>query len=71
MKLAVAARSLKLGALPIGLAHRVKLRNAVKKGTALRWADVAVDEASEAVRARRAMEDAFRRDAATRRPAAE
>ena len=70
-RLMPSADSLALGGLPIGLAHRVTLKHPVKQGAALRWADVAVDETSEAVRARRAMEDAFRRDAATRRPAAE
>lgn len=53
-----AARSLAEGALPIGLAHGVRLTRAVAKGATLGWADVAVDDAAEAVRARRAMEAA-------------
>jgi predicted homoserine dehydrogenase-like protein len=53
-----AARSMRLGALPIGLAHGVKLQHAVRAGTILGYADVALDETSEAVRVRRAMEQA-------------
>ncbi len=69
-RLMPASDSLALGGLPIGLAHHVKLKHAVKKGAALRWADVDVDEAGGAVRARRDMEEAFR-PAASSRPAAE
>ena len=58
-KLMPAADSLRVGALPIGLAHHVKLRNAVKAGAAVRWSDVIVDETSEAVRVRREMEGMF------------
>ena len=78
-KLMPAADSLRLGGLPIGLAHHVRLRNAVKAGTPVRWTDVAIDETSEAVRVRREMEAAFRgepgrqaalgRGIAVRRPA--
>jgi predicted homoserine dehydrogenase-like protein len=63
-----AADSLRLGGLPIGLASNVKLRNPIKVGTPVRWADVAIDETSEAVRVRREMEAAF---GAARRSAAE
>jgi predicted homoserine dehydrogenase-like protein len=55
-KLLPASKSLRLGALPIGLAHHYKLRNPVKAGTILRWADVIVDEAEQAVQLRREME---------------
>ncbi|MEI6162056.1 MAG: Gfo/Idh/MocA family oxidoreductase [Roseococcus sp.] len=55
-----AERSLAVGALPIGLAHGVPLKRAVKAGSIVSYADVALDEASEAVRIRRAMEDAAR-----------
>jgi predicted homoserine dehydrogenase-like protein len=44
------------GALPIGLAHGVSLRNAVAKGEVVRWSDVTVDEDQEPVRLRREME---------------
>ena len=71
-KLMPAADSLRVGALPIGLAHHVKLRNAVKAGAAVRWSDVVVDESSEPVRVRREMEKMFGDSSATaQRPAAE
>jgi len=54
-----AAKSLRLGALPIGLAHRVRLTRGVKQGETVRWNDVLVDETMEAVKTRRAMEQAF------------
>jgi predicted homoserine dehydrogenase-like protein len=63
-KLMPAADSLRTGGLPIGLAHHVKLRRNVKAGASLTWSDVAVDEASEAVRIRREMETLFRDKAA-------
>ena len=55
-----AERSLAVGALPIGLAHGVPLKRAVKAGELVTYADLALDEASEAVRIRRAMEAAAR-----------
>ena len=55
-KLIPAERSLKLGGLPIGLAHHVKLNRDVAAGEFLTAADVALDEGSEAVRIRREME---------------
>ena len=61
-KLMPAADSLALGALPIGLAHHVKLIRAVKAGGSVRWADVAADESEQAVRVRREMESVFRRE---------
>jgi len=70
-RLMPAAESLALGGLPIGLAHGFALKHPVKRGQPLRWADVAADESHPAVRARREMEEAFRRDATSRRPAAE
>ncbi|MFC7538630.1 NAD(P)H-dependent oxidoreductase [Siccirubricoccus deserti] len=51
-----ATRSRAIGALPIGLAHGVRLTRTVPAGTILGYADVALDEAAEAVRIRRAME---------------
>ncbi len=59
-KLMPAAESLRLGGLPIGLAHHLKLRRAVKAGTSLTWSDVIGDETHEAIRVRREMEGAFR-----------
>ena len=54
-----AARSLELGALPLGLAHGVTLRRARPAGEILRWADVILDTADPAVVLRRAMERSF------------
>jgi len=58
-KLLPAADSLRLGGLPIGLAHKVKLMRPVARGAAVSWGDVAIDATSEAVRVRREMEAAF------------
>jgi predicted homoserine dehydrogenase-like protein len=55
-RLMPAENSLVLGALPIGLAHGIKLRNAVATGEFVRWSDVAIDEGQEPVRFRREME---------------
>ena len=51
--------SLAGGALPVGLAHDVPLVNDVAKGRVITWADVKVDETSNAVRIRREMESRF------------
>jgi predicted homoserine dehydrogenase-like protein len=55
-RLLPAAASLAAGALPIGLAHGVRLRRPVEDGSVVRWDDVEVDPAAEAVRFRREME---------------
>jgi predicted homoserine dehydrogenase-like protein len=57
-KLIPASRSLAESALPIGLAHHVKLTRDVASGQMLRWSDVAAPD-SEALRVRRAMERCF------------
>jgi predicted homoserine dehydrogenase-like protein len=62
-KLMPAADSLAVGALPIGLAHRVKLKNDIAHGAVVRWNDVEVDAAADAVVTRRAMERRFGRTA--------
>jgi predicted homoserine dehydrogenase-like protein len=54
-----ATRSRALGAVPIGLAHRVAMRRDVAEGAILTRADVALDAAAEPVRIRAAMEAAF------------
>jgi predicted homoserine dehydrogenase-like protein len=54
-----AAASLKAGALPIGLAHRVKLKNDIAHGAVVRWSDVEFDAGDETVKTRRAMEARF------------
>lgn len=55
-KLAPAEASLRLGALPIGLAHGVRLIKPVEQNQTVTWHDVAIDEADDAVRVRREME---------------
>ncbi len=55
-KLIPAARSLSLGALPIGLASHVKLLRDVAAGEFVKASDVALDETAHAVRVRREME---------------
>jgi len=58
-KLMPARKSLSAGALPIGLAHRVKLKSHVAYGAVVRWSDVEIDENNDAIRTRKAMEAAF------------
>ncbi|MFN7888484.1 MAG: SAF domain-containing protein, partial [Betaproteobacteria bacterium] len=58
-KLLPAAASLRLGGLPLGLAHKVRLKNPVAAGDAVCWADVEIDESQLAVRIRREMERAL------------
>ena len=58
-RLMPAGDSLAKGALPIGLAHDVPLVNDVSKGQVITWADVKVDETSDAVKVRRDMEALF------------
>jgi predicted homoserine dehydrogenase-like protein len=55
-KLIPSARSLALGALPIGLAHHVRLLRNVAAGEFVTNADVALDDDLQAVRIRREME---------------
>jgi predicted homoserine dehydrogenase-like protein len=59
-KLMPAADSLRLGGLPIGLAHNVKVTQPVKAGQPVRWSDVAADENADAFKVRREMEATFR-----------
>jgi predicted homoserine dehydrogenase-like protein len=46
-------------ALPIGLAHKVKLKRDIPEGQTLSWDDVDYDATSEAVKIRREMEKSF------------
>ena len=55
-----AARSLAENALPIGLAHGVRLLRDIPQGATLRQSDVALDTAQDAVRIRHEMEAAAR-----------
>jgi predicted homoserine dehydrogenase-like protein len=58
-KLMPAQTSLTLGALPIGLAHRVKLVRDIAHGAVVRWSDVEVDAGNETVKVRKQMEAMF------------
>jgi predicted homoserine dehydrogenase-like protein len=58
-KLFPAEKSLRLGGLPLGLAHNVRLLRSIKKGQSLTWADVALDTNLAAYKLRREMEVAF------------
>jgi predicted homoserine dehydrogenase-like protein len=58
-KLMVAADSAARRALPIGLAHRVKLKRDIPEGQVVSWDDVEYDAQSQAVQLRREMEAAF------------
>jgi predicted homoserine dehydrogenase-like protein len=59
-RLMPAETSLRTGALPLGLAHGVKLRSAVSAGEPVRWSDIEVDNTLTAVKLRREMEGLFR-----------
>jgi predicted homoserine dehydrogenase-like protein len=58
-KLMPAAESLRVGALPIGLAHRVTLKNDIAHGAVVRWSDVEYDASNDTIKTRKAMEAAF------------
>jgi predicted homoserine dehydrogenase-like protein len=58
-KLLPAETSVRLGGLPLGLAHDVKVVRPVKKGQSLSWSDVAMDTGTHAYRIRREMEAQF------------
>jgi predicted homoserine dehydrogenase-like protein len=54
-----AATSLQIGALPIGLAHRITLTRDVAVGEIVKWSDVKIDVNDGAVKFRREMERVF------------
>jgi predicted homoserine dehydrogenase-like protein len=58
-KLMTAADSAAKKALPIGLAHKVKLKRDIAAGATLSWDDVEYDVSSQAVKIRREMENAW------------
>ena len=66
-RLMPAADSLEKSCLPLGLAHGWKMLRPVPAGQPLTWRDVACDESSTAVRARREMESAIAPDSDTSR----
>jgi len=58
-KLLPAATSKKMGGLPLGLAHGVKVVRPVTKGQSLSWDDVAMDTTTHAYKIRREMEAGY------------
>ena len=58
-KLLPAQKSLALGGLPLGLAHNVRVTQAVAQGQSLTWNDVVIDESLPALQIRREMEALF------------
>ena len=64
-KLLPAETSTRIGGLPLGLAHDVKVVRAVKKGQSLSWSDVAMDTSTAG------LQDAARDGSAVRRAAPE
>ena len=58
-KLLPSETSVRLGGVPLGLAHNVKVIRHVRKGQSLTWADVAIDTSTAAYKLRREMEDLF------------
>lgn len=61
-KLVGAKDSLRLGGVPIGLAHDMVLKNDVPAGRIVGWSDVDYDATREAVRVRREMEALFAKE---------
>ena len=58
-KLLPASTSARMGGLPLGLAHDIRLVRAVREGQSLTWADVAIDTSTKAYQLRREMEALF------------
>jgi predicted homoserine dehydrogenase-like protein len=58
-KLLPASASARMGGLPLGLAHDVRVVRPVRKGCSLTWDDVAIDVGTRAYRLRREMESLF------------
>jgi predicted homoserine dehydrogenase-like protein len=59
-KLMPATESLRIGALPIGLAHQLTLKNAIRAGQTITWKDVVYDSNHHAIRIRKLMEAEFK-----------
>lgn len=60
-KLFPAKESLRIGSLPLGLAHHLTLRRAVPKDRSLTWEDVVIDTNRPAYRVRKEMEELFQK----------
>ena len=61
-KVVPAETSLAIGAVPIGLAHGMTLRNAVLANQPVRWSDVTYDSSAQAIGFRLEMEALFRKE---------
>ena len=61
-KVVPARTSLTVGAVPIGLAHGLRLRNPVPADQPIRWSDVSYDPTAQAVGFRLEMEALFRKE---------
>lgn len=61
-KVIPAADSLRLGGLPIGLAHHMVLKRDMAAGQVVSWNDVDFDTSKQVVKVRLEMEDMFRRE---------
>jgi predicted homoserine dehydrogenase-like protein len=61
-KLMGAQDSLRLGGVPIGLAHNMVLKNDIAAGQIVSWKDVEFDASKEAIRVRREMEAIFSKE---------
>ncbi len=58
-KLMPANKSLRMGGLPIGLAHRIRLKNNVNTDQQISWDDVEIDPTDQAVSVRKEMEKLY------------
>ena len=58
-KLLPAQTSARMGGLPLGLAHGIRVVRAVRQGQSLTWADVAIDTSTKAYQLRHEMEAMF------------
>ena len=58
-KLLPATKSAAMGGVPLGRAHNVRVVREVKQGQSSIWADVAMDETTDAYKVRREREQMF------------
>jgi len=58
-KLVPAKHSLQMSALPIGLAHNVKLKKRIEKNQTIRWTDIEYNKTDSTIEFRRKMEKKF------------
>ena len=68
-KLVPAENSLQVGALPIGLAHNLRLKKNVNEGDVVKWSDVEFNHQDEAISFRLEMDTIFRHEFGITAPA--